>query len=379
MKKADGFTKRGALLLIGAVVCALWGYLFGVTALLLLCLLLVILLVLIFASVSWNLSKLEVEVEAPAKIAAGKQFDLRVRVKNGRVFLDSGAVQIRVNLTREDSVEGALDWIATRGEAVLDLPIVLAQRGCVMELDYELSSSMPFGLFKYSCAGKSDLMPPLQVLPKKIIPRELLAYGEQQLDACVYGTASHSEAGDLRGLRPWRNGDATKHIDWLASARSMERGHGLRVREYEPPGVFPEQCHLVFHSFGSGGAVLREDRFERAIAYLAGSLEYLVNLGVPCTVHADFLGWGEKSCASRVELQECMALFSQVERSVGTEAHELEQRLAKLKGAIIVVSEVENALWEPCVKVPESAVLIDILQVQFGRRKVNVRKGELRA
>lgn len=365
--------------MIGVVLFALVGFIFGNSAMLILSLLLLSVTVVAAALAWWNVRGLSVQVEAPARVHAGKRFELCVRLKNQRGVMDSVGIELRLDLAKDLQIDAEAGWIPTHGATVLELPVMAPHRDCVMALDYVLVSTFPFGLFSISRKGSQMMSPPLLVQPKQIIPRELLVHGALTSSAPVQGVAQIGEQGELKGIRPWRTGDLAKHIDWSASARSLARGHDLRVREYEPPGVYPEHCHLVFHSFGTGGAMLREDRFERALAFLAGSLQYLYSLGVKSTVHADFLGWHAKGCQDKAELIELLAILSQSERSVATEGHDLQQVMHSLEGGMVVISEIETELWSESLDVPDSAVLVDITQVNFKRNKTKHGKEVARA
>ena len=365
--------------MIGVALFALVGFIFGNSAMLILSLLLLSVTVVVAAVAWWNVRDLSVHVETPARVNAGKRFELRVMLKNHRGLMDSVGIELRLDIAKELQVDAEAGWIPTNGETLLELPVMAPHRDCVMELGYMLVSTFPFGLFSISRKGSQLMSPPLLVQPKKIIPRELLVHGALTSSAPVQGVAQFGEQGDLKGIRPWQTGDLAKHIHWSASARSLARGHDLRVREYEPPGVYPEHCHLVFHSFGTGGAMLREDRFERALAFLAGSLQYLYSLGVKSTVHADFLGWHAKGCKDKAELIELLAILAQAERSVATEGHELQQVMQSLDGGMVVISEIENELWSESVDVPNSALLVEITQVNFKRNKTNHGKELARA
>ncbi len=368
-------------MLLVLAVLTLAGFLFQEMALLRLSLLLLVVLVLAAVVASLNMRKLSVHIEGPLRVHAGKKFLLKVVLKNQRRFLDSVGLKVEVKLTRDLHFSAVAPWVATGGDALLEVPVMSRRRACVMETQYRIESNFPFGLFHRELKGTQVMAPPILIYPKKIVPRELMMEGALSASELDQSSRFGGEFGDLRGIRPWQSGDSAKHIDWPASARSLARGHELRVREFDPPGFYTEHCHIVFHSFGKGGAILREDRFERALAFLAGSMDYLYSLGVKFTLHADFLAWIPQAGESRNGLIEIYALLAQAERATGTEVHEV-QSVIDLHGntqTSIILSDIESESWEESLAVPRSSVLVDIRQVRFRRRVTRSSKEAGRA
>ncbi|WP_165788700.1 DUF58 domain-containing protein [Rubritalea profundi] len=325
--------------------------------------------------------KLSVRIEGPLRVHAGKKFPLKVVLRNQRNFLDSIGLKVEIKLARNLHFSAVAPWVAAGGDVLLDLAIMSRQRACVMEADYRIESNFPFGLFHRELKGTQAMAPPILIYPKKIVPRELMMQGALIASELDRSSRFSGEFGDLRGLRPWQSGDSAKHIDWPASAKSLARGHELRVREFDPPGFYTEHCDIVFHSFGKGGAILREDRFERALAFLAGTMDYLYSLGVKFTLHADFLAWLPQAGDSRNALIEIYALLAQATRATGTEAHEVQSVIDSQGGAQtrIILSDIETESWVDSLEVPKNSVLVDIRQVRFGRRVTRSSKEAVHA
>ncbi|PQJ28228.1 hypothetical protein BSZ32_06730 [Rubritalea profundi] len=381
MKVAGSFTGRGTLVLLVLAVLTLAGFLFQEMALLRLSLLLLVVLVLAAVVASLNMRKLSVRIEGPLRVHAGKKFPLKVVLRNQRNFLDSIGLKVEIKLARNLHFSAVAPWVAAGGDVLLDLAIMSRQRACVMEADYRIESNFPFGLFHRELKGTQAMAPPILIYPKKIVPRELMMQGALIASELDRSSRFSGEFGDLRGLRPWQSGDSAKHIDWPASAKSLARGHELRVREFDPPGFYTEHCDIVFHSFGKGGAILREDRFERALAFLAGTMDYLYSLGVKFTLHADFLAWLPQAGDSRNALIEIYALLAQATRATGTEAHEVQSVIDSQGGAQtrIILSDIETESWVDSLEVPKNSVLVDIRQVRFGRRVTRSSKEAVHA
>ena len=103
----------------------------------------------------------------------------------------------------------------------------------------------------------------------------------------------------------------------------------------------PMNNHIIFHSYASGGEILREDRFERALSLLTGTLTELHQKGVPSLLVADFLAWEGVVCQNRLQLLKCLKTLASVTRSNGTEAHDLEKALRAVSPdhALIIISD----------------------------------------
>ena len=370
MKVGGSFTGRGTIVLLVMAVLTLAGFLFQEMALLRLSLLLLVVLALAAVVASLNMRRLSLHIEGPLRVHAGKKFPLKVVLRKQLGFLDSVGLKVEIELANNLKFSAVAPWVATGGESLLDLTAMSRRRACVMEVGYRIESTFPFGLFHRELKGSQVMAPPILIYPKKIVPRELMMQGALSASELDRSSRFSGEFGDLRGLRPWQSGDSAKHIDWPASARSLARGHELRVREFDPPGFYTEHCHIVFHSFGKGGAILREDRFERALAFLAGTMDYLYGLGVKFTLHADFLAWLPQRGDSRNELIEIYALLAQAMRATGTEAHEVQSVIDSQAGTQtrVILSDIETESWIDSLEVPENSVLVDIRQVRFGRR-----------
>jgi hypothetical protein len=150
-------------------------------------------------------------------------------------------------------------------------------------------------------------------------------------------------------------------------------GHDLRIREYDPPGFHPDQCHIIFHSYASGREMLREDRFERAISLLTGTLKELQGKGIPCMISADFLDWQPVECQSRKQMIEFLVKTAKIRRATGTESHDLERaiRLTSPDYAVIIISDMTPDSWTHLLTSSANIMAIDIRQIRYRHRTLH--------
>jgi len=118
--------------------------------------------------------------------------------------------------------------LAPHGRAHLALPLTAAHRG-IMRIDrLRLTSWHPFGLFR----TWTWVHLPIEVLvyphPHGSLPRPITS-GRHP------GESSRGGSGldEWMGLRPFRDGDSPRQVDWKAYAR----GAPLLVKEYSPAGA----------------------------------------------------------------------------------------------------------------------------------------------
>ncbi|SHI44682.1 Uncharacterized conserved protein, DUF58 family, contains vWF domain [Rubritalea squalenifaciens DSM 18772] len=366
----SNFTFRGSALLGLELGLILVGILLKDGALITLgvCLFIILLGAIIFGR--RNIAKLKVELDLPHRVHAHKSFSARARIINQRAFLDTYNVDISIHLPQGKVQQAKAKWIPSKCGAEYNFRPSIPMRASVLEMHYELVSRFPFGLFTMRKRG--TVSAPLLVYPRLIIPRELLSEGTLSDLNPNQGSTQGDALGEPRGIRPWQPGDPAKKIHWPASARSLNRGHGLRVRENDPPGFQPEFCHVIYHSFGRG-EVLREDRFERALSLLAGTLSLLMRHNVAAKLQADFLGWSSLPCQNTAQYQECLAIMAETKRAQGTESHELQSalKLVERNHSCIIISDMTTDAWLPSVKLPHGTMVIDIRQIHFQRPKTN--------
>nr|UXE44582.1 hypothetical protein Hi04_10k_c2651_00026 [uncultured bacterium] len=156
-------------------------------------------------------------------------------------------------------VEAALDGgapagvdLAPGGRERLELPLPPARRGIVRIERLRVTSSHPFGLFR----AWTWVHLPIEVMvyphPSGTLPRPITS-GRQP------GAHSRSGSGldEWMGLRPFRDGDSPRQVDWKAYAREAP----LLVKEYSPAGS--DLCLFDFAQLGIADVEARLSQLAR--------------------------------------------------------------------------------------------------------------------
>ena len=114
------------------------------------------------------------------------------------------------------------------GELHLQLPLPVRARGVWAIERVRLATAQPFGLFR----AWTWVYAPLQLL---VYPRPYGALPMPGAPGRKPGTHSEGSAGadEWLTLRPFRDGDSPRQVDWKAYAREAP----LLVKEYSPPGT----------------------------------------------------------------------------------------------------------------------------------------------
>ena len=371
MKNLLPISRHGAALTGGALALMASG-LFAADGLLLLmgfCGFLYLILAYLLAF--WGLRSLEVSVHLPQRVRAGKPFELELTLTNRRVWLDSFNTEVVVVFPDHTSFKAVSPWTAAGSASRILESVVLPKRGYGDSLEIRLATTFPLGLFQVKRSWRISHL--LTVTPRPIHPIELSSDGSLHDSQPRSGVTTGQSFGEPRGIRPWQAGDSARRIHWPASARSLARGHDLRVREYDPPGFHPDHCHIVFHSYATGGEMLREDRFERAISLLTGALMTLQGNGIPCELTADFNDWQDVPCRTPAQLGACLYQLACVQRCRGTEAHDLEQCLRSVSSdhALMIISDMAPESWRHLLAQHPHTLIVDIRQIRYRHRMLH--------
>ena len=175
-----------------------------------------------------GLRRLEVEVAPPARLDAGSEATLTVVVRNGKRRVAARSLEVDVVCEPPDALAVAPGWVGrlAPGEDVrLALPIRARRRGAVRFVEVRVASAYPCDLFRRML--RFPLGAPALVRPAR---REARPPDRGAADTAEGRARTASRTGDdLRGVRPWREGDAPKSIHWRSSARAGT----LVVREDE--------------------------------------------------------------------------------------------------------------------------------------------------
>ncbi len=316
-----------------------------------------------------NLKKLRLSLRAPTRVYADREFDLRILLHNERSLLDAFGIKIELRLSGQLDIHTFAPWTAAKSISEVRLRGAIAGRSCLAEHAYTMETTMPLGLFLAKASG--TVTQEILVFPRPLTPRELFTRGALHDASLLPGTTPGNAPGELRGIRPWQPADPAKHIHWPASARSLSRCRGLRVRENDPPGFYPRHCTVLFHSFGTSGKLIRADRFEWALSLVCGTLRYLREHGIPTTFVADFNDWQPLTVASRTGFGNLLVSLARAERRQDTEAHDLAPVLEQVPDdhSLILLSDMPPDAWESTLS-GRLALLIDIRQHRYGSKKL---------
>lgn len=325
------------------------------------------LLVGIGAVSAWrNLRRLEVVVEAPAVAQAGDEVRVAVRVANRRRLTDAFRVRVRLAGTGGFEVAGWLPWIAAGSDAAGELRVVLPGRGVGSQLEVVLGSDFPWGFFQSE--RRMRIEHAMRVLPRPMVPVELLAGSGAIGSGDQRRPGSRDSTGELRGLRDYRSGDRMRTVAWAPSLKSAAHGGGLLVRELDPPGFRPRRVVLLFHSYGTDRALIRPDRFERALSLAWGAVWQLRSRRVPVTWLADFEEWVPREIIGRASLGALGDALARADRSATTEAHEVAARLDEIDGAVVMVSDMPPVAWRGLIEARPVVRVVDVTAYERGRR-----------
>lgn len=362
-------TPRGAILLGASLALITLGFLRVDGVLITLGASGAILLAAAFLFSRMNERRLAVSLRAPARVYADTPIDLRVVLSNRRRFFDAFGVKIDLKLAKQVDVRTYAPWTAAGATSEVRLRGGIPGRAAVESHGYKLESTAPLGLFQVKASG--SITHEILVFPRPLTPRELFTQGALHDASLLPGTTAGHAPGEPRGVRPWQPGDPAKHIHWPASARSLSRRRGLRVRENDPPGFYPQHCSVVFHSFGMSGELIRSDRFEWALSLTCGTLRYLRDHGIPTTFLADFNEWRPLSVTTRHSFANLLVALARAQRRNDTEAHNLLPVLERIPDdhAIIILSDMSPDAWEPALP-SRPALVVDVRQHKYGAKKL---------
>jgi uncharacterized protein (DUF58 family) len=318
-----------------------------------------------------NLKSLSLSLRAPTRVYADHSFDLRVLLHNHRGLLDAFNIKIELRLAGQVDIRTFAPWTAAGSSSEVHLRGSIPGRSAHLEHDYTLETNMPLGLFSVKASGV--LTNELLVFPRPLTPRELSTQGSLHDASLLPGITPGNAPGELRGIRPWQAGDPAKHIHWPASARSLTRCRGLRIRENDPPGFYPRHCKVLFHSFGMSGQLIRADRFEWALSLACGTLRHLREHGIPTTFLADFNEWQPLPVVSRSSFGSLLVSLTRALRRSDTEAHDLSSIVEKVPEdhSLIILSDMPTEAWADTLP-NRPAILVDIRQHSYGARALKV-------
>jgi uncharacterized protein (DUF58 family) len=151
-----------------------------------------------------------------------------LRPGNLRVTLGNTAAAPRYRIESSVSYDPTLAAdVPAQGRQQVDLPVAAPKRGLVTINRIRLTTSHPFGLFR----TWTWVLTPLEML---VYPRPHGSAPMPSESGRKTGTRLRGDTGadEWLGLRPFRDGDSPRQVDWKAYAREAP----LLVKEYSAAG-----------------------------------------------------------------------------------------------------------------------------------------------
>jgi uncharacterized protein (DUF58 family) len=183
-----------------------------------------------------------------------------LRSGNLHVTLANSALLPRYRIESGVSDEPTLAAdVPAQGRQHITLPVAAPKRGIVALDRLRLATSHPFGLFR----AWTWVHAPLEML---VYPRPFGSLPMPAESGRKTGSRSqgHSGADEWHGLRPFRDGDSPRQVDWKAYAREAP----LLVKEYSAMG-----SELRIFNFAQLGSLDTEARLEQLTRWVIDAEE----------------------------------------------------------------------------------------------------------
>jgi uncharacterized protein (DUF58 family) len=291
------------------------------------------------------LQGLNIEWQMPARAMVDRPLALRGIIHQGRAM---AAHNLRLVLFFPSNQQHELtcDYLAGGDSTVIEESFQPLRRGVQDSLPYQILSTFPWGWWQHCLSGHQAQR--LRVIPAVRSSSPLLAMGLSHEQRAASHLLQTQADGEWRGLREWRAGDALKRLHLAASTRSLARGQGLMVSDHDHPATAPNHVVVLFHSFASDRALIRDEPFERALSVLVGTLRYLLAQQVPASLVADFDAWCESPCMKSSDFQELLDRFACVKRAAQTEWHDWQeaQRSIDPTAQLWMISDMPPHTWQ---------------------------------
>lgn len=217
-----------------------------------------------------RLDRLQIDLVLPARVTAGDVVEGELRVRNpGRTWSAAGHWELE-----HEGLPGLRSELPALGpgeQVRLPLSGLAVRRGVFAAATVRLVSTAPFGLLAFR--SERAVSQRLVVHPVTGATRALQAEG-----APTAADSSVPVAGigtEVLGLRPWRQGDALRHLSARASARHGRPVVLERERETGPS--------LVVLAVGGGAG----DAWEQAVSTVASLCVAALREGRPPVVLTD--------------------------------------------------------------------------------------------
>jgi uncharacterized protein (DUF58 family) len=224
---------------------------------------------------SITLSGVEMRLELPEHIFAGKPVRAQIELENEKLTLPSFSLRVEAVTTKNAPAAAVLDtpvyfpYLPKKECVRQSVPITFARRGAYRQDAFRIASRFPFGFLQKS--RRLELKTQALVYPSVEPGHEFF-----EISPALQGALESLNKGrgqDLYALRGYVPNDSARHVHWKASARLGS----LMVREF----THEEDCrvllvldpHISARGAGADGSISIplsvSERFERAVTLCA--------------------------------------------------------------------------------------------------------------
>lgn len=294
-----------------------------------------------------NLSGLTSSRSTPRFIFAKESFIIKVTIENLKKNIETYWVNLEDDFYKKEH-HSSLSCVSIAPQSSLEREFltVVHRRGVYKEFTYRLLSTFPFGFFiKEKIKTESA---ELTVFPTAMDELELNSLlGVQHGSQGSLQIFNSDYQGEIRGMRPFIQGDPIKSIHWKASFRTDK----LLVRELEPSSS--DKTLIIAHSVNPTNKRFQSRKaFEKMLQFLCGYFIHKVKESSESYVCMSFNGFKKQQVTNDNE-----SLYSVL--SILAEAKEYKDpSLDKLLNCIrenqdfiniIVIGNTKKEFWAPAV------------------------------
>ena len=167
------------------------------------------------------------------------------------------------------AVHGSKNWlwseVPAQGSSTLQLPWQAPHRGLALVPLLTVESRFPLGAFRVWTVWQPASS--VLVYPRPEAGAPALPEANSPARSGVAAQIPKRAEGQWDGLRPYRRGDALKHIAWKPSAKAMASGSGTLVsREAQAPQA--SQAADLWLDYGATGLSDKEAQLSRLCAWV---------------------------------------------------------------------------------------------------------------
>lgn len=262
-------TRQGWIYIVGIILVALAALNTGNNLLFLILASLIASILMSGILSSVTLAGVELRLELPEHIFAGKMVRAKVELKNEKITLPSFSLRVE-GASRKGVTDSALletpvyfPYLPRQEGVSQSVPLLFSKRGVYRQEAFRIVSRFPFGFLQK--ARRLDLPTEALVYPSVEATDEFLDVRPGIQGAME--SLSKGRGQDLYALRNYLPNDSARLVHWKATARSGS----LMVREF----AREDDCNvlLVFDPYSAAAlptaSSSEQDRFERAVALCA--------------------------------------------------------------------------------------------------------------